>query len=112
MVVDPDDPDRQEADGVSDVRGPQLRELVCEALVAEVRHLDVEDEERRGDREHTVGERLEPRRGQRIASSPTVRPGGSSQSFSSASNTPGTYASRENASWRIVSSCPSPASST
>ena len=90
VVVDPDDPDRQEADGVADVRRPQPRELVREAVLAELRHLDVEDEQRRGDREDAVGERLEPRGAQRIASRPTVRPGGSSRSFSSASSTPGT----------------------
>ena len=37
---------------------------------------------------------------------PTVRPGGSAGSFSSASSTPGTNASREIVSWRIVSSWP------
>ena len=41
-----------------------------------------------------------------------MRPGGRPGSRSSASSTPGTYASRENASCRIVSSWPSPASST
>ena len=41
-------------------------------------------------------------------SSPTVTPGGSPPSFVSASSTPGTNASREVVSWRIVSSSPSP----
>src|SRR5262249_46706833 len=41
------------------------------------------------------------------ASSPIVSPGGSSCTFSSASSTPGTNASRENVSCRIVSICPS-----
>ena len=45
-------------------------------------------------------------------SSPTVRPGGSDGSRSSASRTPGTNASRESVSWRIVSSSPGPPSST
>src|ERR671923_1409165 len=40
------------------------------------------------------------------ASRPTVKPGGRSPRRSSASSTPGTYASRERASWRIVSSWP------
>ena len=46
-------------------------------------------------------------------SSPTVRPGGRlASSRSSASSTPGTNASRENVSCRIVSSWPSPPNST
>src|SRR5205823_8825132 len=45
-------------------------------------------------------------------SSPTVRPGGKVASFSSASSTPGTNASRENVSCRMVSSWPSPPSKT
>ena len=46
------------------------------------------------------------------ASSPTVSPGGSSCSFSSASSTPGTNASREVVSWRIVSVSPIPPKTT
>ncbi len=45
----------------------------------------------------------------RNVSSPTVRPGGSSRTRRTASSTPGTKASREVASWRIVSSWPSAA---
>src|SRR4029077_10704406 len=48
----------------------------------------------------------------RSASRPTVNPGGSDGSRSSASRTPGTNASREKMSWRIVSSSPGPPRST
>ena len=41
-----------------------------------------------------------------------MRPAGSDGSLSRASSTPGTYASREYASCRIVSNCPSPPNST
>src|SRR5581483_6275043 len=41
-------------------------------------------------------------------SSPTVKPGSMPGSLSSASRTPGVYASRERASWRIVSVSPGP----
>src|SRR4051794_8973307 len=46
------------------------------------------------------------------ASRPTVRPGGSEETRSTARSTPGTNASREVASWRIVSSSPAPPRST
>ena len=57
-----------------------------------------------------VGRVRTPRRGPRYssASSPTVRPGGSERIRSSARSTPGTKASREVVSWRIVSVCPCP----
>src|SRR6266511_4348880 len=59
-----------------------------------------------------IGTRHPRDRYQSNASKPTVRPGGRPRSFSSASITPGTNASRENVSWRIVNSCPSPPKST
>ena len=47
-----------------------------------------------------------------VCRGPTVSPAGGRAGARGASRTPGTYASRENASWRIVSSCPCPPSST
>ena len=60
VVVHPDDPDGEEADRVADVGGPEPDKLVREAVLAELGNLDVQDEQRRGDREHAVGERLQP----------------------------------------------------
>ena len=63
-----------EADDVADVRGPETHQLVREAVLAELGHLDGEDEQRRGDREDAVGERLQP--GGRHALEQRVEPDG------------------------------------
>ena len=68
----------------------------------------VSDEERRHQELLAALERL-GRRPTSSASRPTVSPGGRPRSRSSASSTPGTNASREVVSWRIVRISPGPA---
>jgi hypothetical protein len=60
VVVDPDDADGEEAGGVGEVGGPQVQQLVAEVGSLDVRHPDLEDQERCRDREHAVAECLEP----------------------------------------------------
>ena len=57
VVVHPDDPDREEARHIGEVRRPEVEQLVAEVLGRGDREL--EHEQRRGDREHAVAERLE-----------------------------------------------------
>src|SRR6266581_5520124 len=58
VVVGPDDADREERDGVGDVARPDVDELAVERL--HPRDGDVEDQQRRGYREHSVAECFEP----------------------------------------------------
>ncbi len=61
VMVHPDDADRQEADGVPDVRGPDVQQLSREASPAAFDlRVDVEDEQRRSDCNDTVSEGLQP----------------------------------------------------
>ena len=62
VMVDPDDADGQETDGVGGVAGPDVQEPAAQVAGAGP---DVEDEEGGGDGEDAVAERLEPRGGHR-----------------------------------------------
>ena len=59
VVVDPDDPDREERDRVRDVARPLRSQFPRQVPRARVRHVDVKHEERDRDREHAVGEGLQ-----------------------------------------------------
>ena len=62
-MVQPDDPDRQERSEVGEVRRPAGGEGTEEVAVGNldgVWNLEVEDEQRDGDRHHAVAERLDP----------------------------------------------------
>ena len=54
MVIDPDDSDREEADGVRGIRRPEPQQLAPELAVRRRRH--GKDQQRDRDREHAVGE--------------------------------------------------------
>jgi hypothetical protein len=59
VVVDPDDPDRRERDGVGGEVRPLPAQLVREADARpDAGDVEVEDEQRDGDRQNAVGERL------------------------------------------------------
>ena len=60
MVVDPDDPDHEEAHDVAGVRGPLLQQRLAEPVLGVLGHVDLQHEQRDGDREHAVAERLDP----------------------------------------------------
>ncbi len=97
VMVDPHDADRDEADGVTKVRGPEAEQRVRQTFVArDVRHTDLEHKQRDGDGKDAIAERLEPRRvgvmrqvvrigTHRYSSSVLVSPSGSpsSRAFSS-----------------------------
>jgi hypothetical protein len=61
VVVDPDDADGAEADDVGGVVGP-LRAQRAQQARAHVRHVQVEHQQRDGDREHAIAEGLRARR--------------------------------------------------
>ncbi len=63
MVVDPHDPDRDEADRVGGVLLPDVQELSAERVVELLGEPDVDDQQRGGDREDAVREGLEATRG-------------------------------------------------
>src|SRR4029453_9516365 len=64
MVVEPDDPDGQEADQVGDIAGPLGPQGVRERLaLAELWGADVDDQQGDGDGEPAVAEGLQPRGG-------------------------------------------------
>src|SRR6516162_2423934 len=56
VMVDPDDPDRDEARHVGEVGGPDARELVAELRAARAPDADLEYQQCRGDREDAVAE--------------------------------------------------------
>ena len=61
VMIHPDDPDRDEAHREPRVGRPQLQQPVRERVAAVGRrHLDLEHEQRDGDREHAIAERLQP----------------------------------------------------
>ena len=64
VVVDPHNPNGEEADGIGRVRRPQTAELVPELSVLGFWHFDLEDQQGDGDGQHPVTERAEPVRGQ------------------------------------------------
>src|SRR3989475_12923792 len=64
VVVHPDEPDREEADRVSDVGRPDVQQPGAQVGMRRADlGVHVEDEKRRGDSEHAVRERLQPARG-------------------------------------------------
>ena len=60
VVVDPHDPDREEAERIREVRRPDVEQPVADVVS---RDLHLEDEKRRRDGEDAVGERLQAARG-------------------------------------------------
>src|SRR5262249_49180947 len=61
VMVDPDDPDRDEARDVRQIGRPDAGELVTEVRTARRGNTDFEYEERRSDREDAVAEGFEAR---------------------------------------------------
>src|SRR5204863_2604040 len=62
VVVDPHDPDRDEARRIRGVGRPDVHEALAEVRrVAYDLRVDVQDQQRGGDREYAVREGLEPR---------------------------------------------------
>ena len=59
MVIDPHDPDREEADRVRDVRRPEIDEVGAEVAVRSLLDPDRQDQERDRDGENTVAEGLD-----------------------------------------------------
>src|SRR4051794_1127030 len=91
--------------------GPVRKELVvCEGVLVDQRLRHVRAQQR--ELHLPDAQRLLAQPGQSSASRPTVSPGGSERTRSTASSTPGTKASREVVSCLIVSSSPVPPSST
>ena len=96
-------------------RRPQLRPVRQELVVSE--RVLVEEllgclRAKERERQRSDANRVLDEAAQSSASRPTVTPAGSVPSRSSASRTPGTYASRDIASCRIVNSSPGPPSRT
>ena len=61
VVIDPHDPDREEARRVGEVRRPEVEQRLAEIpVLLDVGDDDLEDEQRDRDREDAVRERLEP----------------------------------------------------
>ena len=75
VVVDPDDPDRQERHDIGRVLGPVAEQRVSERVMRlDLRDVDPEHQQRDRDREHAVRERLEPVGRHRRRGSPGVVP--------------------------------------
>ncbi len=59
VVIDPDDPDGEERDRVRGIARPHVGKLMAEVAAPRVRDVEIKHEQRDGDSEHAVGERLE-----------------------------------------------------
>ena len=59
VVIDPDDPDRDEARDVGEVGRPEIEELLAQADLAVVVDRELEHEQGGSDREHAVAEGFE-----------------------------------------------------
>ena len=96
--------------GEPDTRGPELRPVRHELVDGEAGLIDERLGVGRPQDHELEPPDLEPvlDEVQSSASSPTVTPGGSPATLEIASSTPGTNASRELVSWRIVSVSPRP----